>query len=91
MVSIYFLLPVVRVLTKTPSSNLATEFSFTLGGGFSTLCDGTASASEVETEIRILRSDLGIDKDDIISVASYGNKNANYTPYTKITGLEIDN
>lgn len=71
------------------TSNLASGFS--KGGGISLSFRGVCDSSDVEMEFQVLRTDLEIDKDDVISIASYGNKSADSTPYTKITGLEVVN
>lgn len=73
----------------SPSTNLAT--GFTLGGGISTTCAGAYDETDVETEISFSRTSLGIDKNDVINIAGFGNKSADSTPYTKITGFTIIN
>ena len=56
--------------------------------GFSTMCAGTYDAVEgtIETEIRVLRSDIGLDKNDVVGIQSSGNKSAgNITLPSSIT------
>ena len=73
----------------TPSTEVAS--GFTLGGGISTTSAGTYNDTDVEIEIRFLRSSLGIEKNDVINIAGYGNESADSKPYTKIVDLTIVN
>ena len=73
----------------TPSTEVAS--GFTLGGGISTTSAGTYNDTDVEIEIRFLRNSLGIEKNDVINIAGYGNKSADSKPYTKIVDLTIVN
>ena len=73
----------------SPTTSLASGFS--LGGGIAISCAGAYDETDVETEFVIPRSSLGIDKNDVINIAAYGNKSADSSPYTKITAFEIVN
>ncbi|MBQ7273058.1 MAG: hypothetical protein IJR12_05565 [Bacteroidales bacterium] len=72
------------------STNLASG-GFSLGGSIPFLNAGTYDSDNVEIELRMLRSDLAIDKNDVINIAAYGNKSADGTPYTRIADFTIVN
>lgn len=73
----------------SPTTSVASGFS--LGGGISLSCAGKFDETDVEIEVVMPRSSLGIDKNDVINIAAYGNKSADSSPYTKITAFEIVN
>lgn len=73
---------------SSPASSTKAS-DFTNGGGISIEFAGTYDASDVELEFKILRTSLGIEKDDVINIAAYGNKSADSVPYTRVAGFEI--
>lgn len=73
----FYLRPFVKgnlgAFNPAPTSNITTNPGIS---SFSTSCGGTSDASIIETEISILRSDLGITNGNIIKIKSRGNKSA---------------